>query len=56
MHTSERCFAEDIIGCIIKCCSDAITHEILSSIKRAGADIIITYFARRAAEKMAGKR
>ena len=35
---------------------DAITHEILSSIKRAGADIIITYFARRAAEKMAGKR
>ena len=35
---------------------DAITHEILSSIKRAGADIIVTYFARRAAEKMAGKR
>ena len=28
---------------------DEITHEILCSIKRAGADMIVTYFARRAA-------
>ena len=35
---------------------DEITFEILSSIKRAGADIIITYFARQAAEKMVENR
>lgn len=31
---------------------DAITHEILTSIKRAGADIIVTYFAKEAAAAM----
>ena len=35
---------------------DAITHEILSSIKRAGADIIITYFARRGFETELAQR
>ena len=34
---------------------DAIMMEALTSMKRAGADMIITYFARRAAELLAGK-
>ncbi|MDI1495197.1 MAG: delta-aminolevulinic acid dehydratase [Cenarchaeum symbiont of Oopsacas minuta] len=35
---------------------DEITHEILSSIKRAGADIIMTYFAKQVAQKLAEYR
>lgn len=37
-------------------CGDAITHEILTSIKRAGADIIVTYFAKEAAAAMRDSR
>ena len=31
---------------------DEMTKEILYSIKRAGADMIVTYFAKRIAEKL----
>ncbi|KAB1187062.1 MULTISPECIES: porphobilinogen synthase [Haloferax] len=35
---------------------DATAHESLLSMKRAGADLIITYFAERVAENLAGRR
>jgi porphobilinogen synthase len=33
---------------------DAAMMEVLTSIKRAGADIVITYFAKDAAKKVKG--